>query len=189
MPANCERQSSAAKPAMPKDNAWRGASKPAIYQVGIAFYNITWDNGRLLGQQRMKHEQTLGDDIRVALHEYNVDVLLLSECGEIEKGLRQDLWLPLVRRLVGPGYVVKHESHYTSIVRLHTVNVRQGPELLGPMTTHPGHEYRKCQSLCIEFKDSAEKPIKIFNVHSPSSGLHKLGPLVRKHILQWFLES
>ena len=179
--------SSAAKPAVPKRSAWSGASKPAISHVIIAFYNITWENGKLLGKDSKRHEKTLADDIHAALHEYNVDLLFLSECGEIEEGLLEDLWLPLVRRLAGPGFVVTHQSHYTSIVRLNTVHIRQGPELLGPMSTWPGHEYRKCQRLCIEFKDSADEPIWVFNVHSPSSKKRPLISTVRKQILEWFL--
>ena len=160
----------------------------------IAFYNITWDNGRLTGKDHEKHEKTLAEDLDVALKSYKADVVLLSECGEIEKGLSEKYWLPLVRKLAGSGFAVKHQSHYTSIVRLSTVEIMEGPKLMGPMATWQGlHDYRKCQVLSIAFKDSAdkpitEKPVKIFNVHSPSSKKHPLTPTVRKEILQWLLE-
>ena len=57
------------------------------------------------------------EDFKVALLEYDADLLLLSECGEIEEGLIECLWLPLVRKLAGPGFAVTHQSHYASIVR------------------------------------------------------------------------
>ena len=160
----------------------------------IAFYNITWHNGRLTCKNHEQHEKTLAEDLDVALKSYKADVVLLSECGEIEKGLIEKYWLPLVRKLAGPGFAVKHQSHYTSIVRLSTVEIMEGPKLMGPMATWQGlHDYRKCQVLSIAFKDSAdkpitEKPVKIFNVHSPSSKHHPLIPTVRKEILQWLLE-
>ena len=88
----------------------------------IAFYNIAWDNENLTGQYREKHEKSLTEDLDVALKSYKADVVLLSECGEIEEGLVQKLWLPLVRKIAGPGFAVKHEGHYTSIVRLNTAH-------------------------------------------------------------------
>ena len=165
------------------------AAKPANDHCVVAFYNITWDNGCLTGKNRKKHEKSLAADLDVALKSYKADVVLLSECGEIEEGLIEKQWLPLVRKLAGPGFAVKHQSHYTSIVRLNTVQIREGPMLMGPMTTWQGlHEYRKCQFLSIAFKDSADKPINIFNCHSPSSTNRPLNPTVRKQILRWFLE-
>ena len=65
---------------------------------------------------------------------------------------------------------------------------------MGPMATWRGlHEYRKCQFLSIEFKDSADKPITdkpihIFNCHLPSSEHRPLNPTVRKQVLEWLLE-
>ena len=98
-----------------------------------------WDNGRLTSKNRESHEKSLAEDLDVALKSHKADVVLLSECGEIEEGLIEKLWLPLVCKIAGPGFAVKHQIHYTSIVRLNTVHIRQGPELLGPMTTWPGH--------------------------------------------------
>ena len=142
------------------------AAKPANDHCLVAFYNITWDNERLTGKNREKHEKSLAEDLDVALKWYKADVVLLSECGEIEEGLSEKLWLPLVRKLAGPGFAVKHQSHYTSIVRLKTVQIRRGPMLMGPMATWQGlHEYKKCQFLRIEFKDSADKPISIRIIH------------------------
>ena len=98
------------------------AAKPANDHCLIAFYNIAWDNGKLTGKYREKHEKSLTEDLDVALKSYKADVVLLSECGEIEEGLVQKLWLPLVRKIAGPGFAVKHEGHYTSIVRLNTAH-------------------------------------------------------------------
>ena len=182
---------------MPKAKAKKAAgsaAKPASDHCLIAFYNIRWDNGRLNGKDSQKHEEVLGEDINVALRDYHADILLLCECGEIAQGLEHNLWVRLVRRLAGPGFVVKHQSHYTSIVRLSTVQIREGPMLMGPMATWQGlHEYRMCQFLSIEFKDLddnpiIDKPINVFNCHSPSSKKHPMNPTVRKEILQWLRE-
>ena len=122
---------------MPASSAGSSAAKPAKDHCFVAFYNITWDNGRLTGKNREKHEKSLTEDLDVALKLYKADVVLLSECGEIEEGLIGKLWLPLVCKIVGTGFAVKHQSHYTSIVRLNTVHIREGPMLMGPMAT-PG---------------------------------------------------
>ena len=92
------------------------ADKPDMHCV-VVFYNITWDNGRFKSNAR-HHEKTLSDDIRIALEEYCADVVLLSECGYIGEGLKAKLWLPMIRRICGPGFSVTFQSHYTSIVKL-----------------------------------------------------------------------
>ena len=116
--------------------------KPGITLV-IAFYNITWDNSRFNNMD--KHERTLTEDIKAALDTYNTDVLLLSECGAIGKGLYEDKWLPMLHRICGDGYEVTHQAHYTSIVKLDTLQITVAPSLQGPLSTHPGHECQVCQ--------------------------------------------
>ena len=80
---------SAAKPDIADDEATSAinAAKPDI-NVSVGFYNITWTNSRF--NQQVKHERTLEADIRAALDEFNTDVLLLSECGQVGKGLTAD---------------------------------------------------------------------------------------------------
>ena len=158
-PSSASKSESAASSAQASHQLC-SAAKPANDHCVVAFYNITWDNGRLTGKNREKHEQSLAEDLDVALKSYKADVVLLSECGEIKEGLIEKLWLPLVCNIAGPGFAVKHQSHYTSIVRLNTVHIREGPMPMGPMATWQGlHEDRKCQFLSIELKDSADKPI------------------------------
>ena len=159
------------------------AAKPDMHCV-IAFYNIGWDNNRFKRQKR--HEKTLAEDIQSALEDFNADVLLLSECGEIGIGLYSKHWDPMIRRIGGPGFHVTHQGHYTSIVKLATMQITAEPSLLGPLTTFRGHEYRKCQHLQVVLKDSVAKPIDIYNVHSPASKKHSLIPTVRRDILKWF---
>ena len=50
-----------------------------------------WDNGRLTSKNRESHEKSLTEDLDVALKSYKADVVLLSECGEIEEGLLEHL--------------------------------------------------------------------------------------------------
>ena len=64
------------------------------------------------------------------------------------------------------------------------MEVLEGPSLKGPLCQ--AHAYRMCQHLRVRLKDSAAKPIDLFNVHSPSSAHRPLTPAVRGQILAWF---
>ena len=92
-----------------------------------------------------------------------------------------------MRRCCGPGFRVTHQSHYTCIVRHETVEVLEAPSLKGPLS--PAQPFRMCQHLRVQLKDSAYKPIDLFNVHSPSSDKHKLIPTVRADILKWLSQN
>ena len=171
------------------------AGKPAIgsssatqepMDCSVAYYNITWDKGRF---KNAKHELSLSADILMALDEFSVDVLLLSECGEVGIGLDPKQWLPMIRHICGPGYAVTHQSHYTSIIRKDTMEVTAEPSLQGPFTILPNHEYRMCQHLQVVVKGSAGKPIDIYFVHSPASRERRLVLTVREHVLQWFARN
>ena len=87
--------SSAGKPAMDSSSA----AKPAMDCL-VAFYNINWDKGRF--EEPEKHELSLAADILTALDEFSVDVLLLSDCGEVGIGLDPKQWLPMIRRICRP---------------------------------------------------------------------------------------
>ena len=102
----------------------------------FAWYNIGWHQSRF--NQERRHERTMAQDHHKAIDEHNADVILLSECGEIGIGLPEDRWLALLRRCVGPGFAILHQSHYTSIVRLATVDIEEGPTLAGPLTQQLG---------------------------------------------------
>ena len=173
--------SSAGKPAMGSSSATK---EPM--DCSVAFYNITWDKGCF---NNFKHELSLRSDIRTALDEYSVDVLLFSECGEVGIGLDPEQWLPMIGRICGPGFAVTHQSHYTSIVRKDTMELTAEPSLQGPLTILPNHEYRMCQHLQVVVKGSAGKPIDIYNVHSPASRERPLVLTVREHVLQWFARN
>ena len=60
------------------------------------------------------------------------------------------------------------------------------PTLQGPLTTLPKHEYRMCQHLEVCLKDSAGKPINVYNVHAPDSNKLPLTSTARTHLLEWF---
>ena len=108
--------SSAAQPAV---SSSRSAADPAACAV-VAFYNITWDSGRC---QNKRHEETLAQDLQKALNEFEADLVLLSGCGEVGVGHDRSKWLPMIRDICGPDFLVCHQSHYTSIVRQATVEV------------------------------------------------------------------
>ena len=162
------------------------AAKPDMPCI-FAFYDITWDDGRF--NCLWKHEQTLRADIGAALNDFEADVVLLSECGEVGIGLTPTLWLPLLRRICGPDFDVTHQGHYTSIVKRATMQITAEPSLRGPLTTAPNHAYRMCQHLQVVPKGSVGKPIDLYNCHSPASTRHPLLPQVRKDILEWFRQN
>ena len=153
----------------------------------FAWYSIGWQENRF--NRLRTHERTLTRDLREAIDEHHADVIFLSECGEIGIGFPGDRWLALLRRCVGPGFTIVHQSHYTSIVRFATVDVEEGPTLVGPLTRHPEHDYRTCQHLRVAMKGSAAKPIDLFNVNSPASKKHPLNTTRRAEIFQWFANN
>ena len=116
----------------------------------IAFYNIGWMTSRF--NQIKKHKKTLSADLRDAIDKHEADMIFLCECGEVGKGLAEEQWLEMLRRICGPGFVVKHQSHYTSIVKQTTMKVTKEPTLQGPLTPLRHHEYRKCQYLQVRAK-------------------------------------
>ena len=98
----------------------RGVRLTLLCGAVVALYNITWDSGRF---QNKTHEETLAQDLQKALNEFEADLVLLSECGEIGVGLPRKKWVSMIRDICGPGFLVCHQSHYTSIVRLATLKV------------------------------------------------------------------
>ena len=178
-----EGDSSAAKPAA-------AVAETVADHCVIAFWNIGWCKEFLAGVDNEKRKKHLAHGFHVALNDYCVDILLLCECGEIGEGLDANVWIPLVQQLAGDHCVVRHQGHYTSIVRRDSVRILNGPVLMGPMATWGNkHDYRKCQYLSIALKDSADKPINVFNVHSPATKEHPMPPTVRKEILEWLLNQ
>ena len=154
----------------------------------VAFYNITWDQGKMEGKNSHKHEQALANDLHEALREHKADAVMLSECGAIGEGLEDYNWTAYLENICGPGYAIKHQSHYTSILRLESVEVLSEPKLMGPMTTCYLHEKRTCQHVRVKVRGSSEKPIDIFNVHSPASKEYPLDSTVRSHVLRWLYD-
>ena len=83
----------------------------------VAFYNITWDKGKMVGKYSPKHEQVLANDLHRALHEHNADAVMLSECGAIGVGLEDYNWTAIIEKICGPGFAIKHQSHLCSLRR------------------------------------------------------------------------
>ena len=92
----------------------------------VAFYNITWDVGKMVGKHSHKHEQVLANDLHEALQEHYADAVMLSECGQIGVGLEDYDWTAIIKKICGPGFAIKHQSHLCSLLRnntyLHTNN-------------------------------------------------------------------
>ena len=140
----------------------------------------------MTGGGKKKHEDALKEDLDYAFRTLDADAVFLSECGEIEYGLRHDLWMKLLNRIVPARFTsIIHESHYTSIADESRIKILVGPSLRGPMTNLPNHRYRMCQYLEIMRRDSADKPIQVFNVHCPASGQRPYGTQVREDVANW----
>ena len=138
------------------------------------------------GQKEQRHEDALREDLDFAFRNLEADAVFLSECGEIEYGLIRNLWMDLLCRIVPRRFTsIIHQSHYTSIVDVSRLKMLVGPSLRGPMTNLPHHRYRMCQYLEIMRRDSADKPIQVFNVHCPASGAKPYGNQVREDVLNW----
>ena len=155
------RKGSAEKPT----RSGGSAAKPDAYGV-FAFYNIGWQSS--LFYELANHAETLHQDLWEALEMKSADVVMLSECGEIGIGLGER-WTALVRDTCGPGFKVVHQGHYTSIVRVETVEVLEEPSLRGPLSRH--HTYRMCQHLRVRLIASGGGPIDL--LQRAFSGLRK----------------
>ena len=57
-------------------------------EITVAFYDIQLDNGRLSRDKKNK----LGADIKEARTKFQADIVHLSGCGEIGKGVEREQW-------------------------------------------------------------------------------------------------
>ena len=64
------------------------AGKSAVFAV-VAFYDVTWDEA-----QEDKHERMLVNDLGTAIEYFIADLILLSECDEIDAWQK---WLLMLR--------------------------------------------------------------------------------------------
>ena len=147
------------------------------------WYNIGWAKSRFHNLE--KHENELKRDLHQAINDFAPSGIFLSECGEVGEGLPA-AWHGVLTRILPAGFYPWVHSHYTCILNLNDVDVVSQPALVGPMCTMKGHEYRKCQRVEVALKGNAAKPIVLYNVHSPASKKHPLGPAVREQIMDWF---
>ena len=83
----------------------------------VAFYNITWEVGKMVGKHSHKHEQVLANDLHEALQEHYADAVMLSERGQIGVGLEDYDWTAIIKKICGPGFAFKHQSHLCSLRR------------------------------------------------------------------------
>ena len=102
--------------------------------------------------------------------ELDADIVFLCECGEVVYGLG-DEWTAILKN-VCPDRIdhINHDSHYTALIDTNLLNIEKGPYLKGPMLQLQGHNFRMCQYVKVSIRNSAAKPIEVFNIHNPSSG-------------------
>ena len=178
------RVTSAVLQSLPLGPLRRGA---VLIMLGVfAWYDIGWVRQRF--NHVARHEATLYEDLQRAIRRYDPAGIFLCECGESGEGLPEQEWMALLRRVLGPQYTIWVGSEYTCILKLAVVNVVVPPGLRGPLSPSPNHAFRMCQHVQVSFRNSAEKPIDLFNVHAPSSKKRPLPAFVRAQMLEWFVE-
>ena len=78
----------------------------------FVFYNITWNNGKLLGSNRKDHEKALKKDLKYAFDNLTADGIFLSECGEVGEGLDEEHWMDSLVRILPDRYTkIIQQSH------------------------------------------------------------------------------
>ena len=103
-----------------------------------------------------------------ALHEFEADVVLLSECGEIEADLDPKRWLQLILRICGCGHGYGWLwFRYAASEPLHkhrqtcADNAYQSSLFARPATILPHHSYRMCH------QDADRHTCELFSSKSP----------------------
>ena len=59
------------------------AGAPEEKPIVVISYNVTWENGKLEGKERYKHELAFKNDLDYAFDHCGAVVILLCECGVI----------------------------------------------------------------------------------------------------------
>ena len=104
-----------------------------LWPIIVAFYVIQLDNGHFSRGKTKK----LGADIKEARTKFQADIVLLSGCGEIGKGLERVKWERDIAKICHngfDGFDICHQSHYTSIVRLSTITPTKYASLQCPLS-------------------------------------------------------
>ena len=154
--------------------------------VMFGFYDIAWPESRLRSEHWEWLEWTLRKDLYAGFQVHDIDVMLLSECGDSDERSKH-AFQSLLREVCGPDFSVTSQGQYACIVRTSTIHVTQEPCLIEPLSFSPEHECPKCQHLRITLKSGvAYKDIDVYNVHLPLSTESPLNTSIRQDVFRWF---
>jgi hypothetical protein len=191
------------------DNQNTGVGKPSEdpigahdrrVQIGLAFYNIGL-NASQVQTEKLYNKWVLRNvrrDVNVMIEKYNMDVICLSEVGQMTHNLEHTLsqWMirdreqvetgryPLVERMLrelvdnSAEWKVFAMAHYGLLIRWKSVKLVEEPVLMRLYNAQPDRVAMKFK--IAPTSSSVEKPTEpteVWNIHCPSSEalLYKLG--------------
>ena len=160
---------------------------PMAAVLVIGFYDIAWPESRLRSERWEGLERTLRQDLCAGFEVHDIDVLLLSGCGDSDERSAQ-AFQSLLRGTGGPDFSVTCQGQYACIIRTSTIHVTQGPCLMEPLSLSPEHECPTCQHLRMTFKSRVPyQDIDVYNVNLPITTKSPLmSPSIRQSVLRWF---
>ena len=139
----------------------------------MAFYNVGIQLLQVNSRKWPTTEDKLAEDIIKAATMHELDILCLSELGEVGVGIGGNLpeggviaWIHklLTGSAVSPVKIYA-DGHYATLVLFDRMNILQYQVINGFVPTQPGRcfqHFRVCTSEC-------DMPISIVNCHAPSS--------------------
>ncbi len=162
-----------------RDSAAGGAGQPTYsalpddaFELTIAFYNVGINSSQVRGKRWASTEQKLATDIVNAANLHGLDMLCLSELGELGVGLGQRLpgnsVVAWIRQLLANSAVspveIYADGHYATIVLSDVVQVIDYQVVGGFVTTQPGRCFQHFRVRTSE----RDKTISIVNCHAPT---------------------
>ena len=206
-------ESGAAQPASSRDGDAQPASTgdPAqlifselprdASELTVAYYNVGIDESQVGAKSWKDKEKALAKDIVKAVNVHGLDILCLSELGEIDVGLGDELhqigipggdiriW---IRKILADSTVspvsIHVDAHYATLVLSKRITILKY-RLIDGFLKH--HKYRCFQHFRV-CTNEREEPISIVNCHAPSNSKRterKLTVTMRKKYLEAFHEA
>ena len=197
-PSQSGPESSAAQPAWEPGGAaqptWSssGAAQPTFSalpanttELTVGFYNVAIQLSEVGGRGWKIKERRLASDLAKAFEVHALDILCLSELGEIRRGIGENIpggdvyaWIRgLLSDRAGPPVRVYVHGHYLTIVKFNRVAVLQC-KLVSDFV--PDQADRCFQHLRVRVGDDTE-PVSIINCHVPASKERELTTDGRMH--------
>ena len=150
----------------------------------FAWYNVGFHRSQL--GHHTWHKR-LEADLRQLFGDHCAEVVMLSECGEVEVGLGADWDNSMLEfcQKMKPEFNLQFwsDGHYTTLVDTKEIVVLDNPHLVSLKVRDAS--YRKAQHLVV--KPRAGGPVVLYNLHCPASSKHPYHTLARERVVQWVL--